>query len=105
MSSEYRDRPATGPADRRRYFVLKGCVAPGNRLATLSSGMNYAKATRRRLLIRWSDDLCALKGESPFGDHFPVVDVGHIQSIRWIPSFQEIKEVALNLRRTSERGC
>jgi len=71
---------------------IKGCAGLGNRLHTLSSGIEYAKRTRRKIIIDWTDGQFAPEGENAFYNVFDLVDIDYEQKL---PDENEIKSTSV----------
>lgn len=92
-------------AERKRYFVLKGCAGLGNRLFTLSSVIEYVLATGRTLLVDWSEGECAPRGENPFHEYFQLTGIDQIRSFGEIPGFENLTKYPAIWGRHPEKSA
>jgi hypothetical protein len=68
-----------------RYLVVKGCAGLGNRLMTLAWGIGYAAASKRTLVVDWTDGIYAEKGRNAFPDVFSLRGISQLNSVEDIP--------------------
>ncbi len=76
----------------KRYLILKACDGLGNRLFTLAAAIEYAKRTKRVLLVDWSDGQFEEEYFNVFYDYFKLVNLEHIQSIVEISEWDELSK-------------
>lgn len=72
----------TTPTKNKKYLILKGLAGLGNRLASLTFAINYAKKTQRTLYVDWSDEMVSNGKHNVFHKFFELKNIDYSSNLQ-----------------------
>lgn len=75
---------------KQKYLIVKGAAGLGNRLITLITAITYAKQTKRKLIVDWTDGQFAKKGENAFYKCFELMNIAHFEKVSAINEIEKL---------------